>query len=469
MHRRFFDLNQFRSGGVYMKKLLAFLLLALFVSDIWASGARVISMGRSDRLYMDDNSIYTNPANVGIYPNMVIGSIGQYKYDSNLDTPYDTIFTYDANGILTSKQAVPSDRAANRDPVNPYFGGIVSFSLDRSSEKVEQYPMLSIGAILNRKDPMLSYLDKNSSIFFGDEDLTKVGSKNVIYIEPVGKADIMAGLALKNGTMLGIGAYLALNKQENLEVSTDIKETKLVKTTLGVNIPASKTIDVEASVNIGVMSLVGKQDTLRDESSFLYPQEIITVADNDVFVKADIRAFSGLSSVNGDFVPHIGFQTITSKSGEDVILGFNGGLGLNLYIDRGFFWVGAEGEYQDVSHKDSLLVDVKDISGKIFFGIERNVLWDWFVLRAGGSKKLIYRKTSDDIIAKTKGQTIWRENPESDASDDDHLGVGIGVNVENRLKIDLVVAEDVFYTFSNLLSGNKLHHMFTRVDASFSF
>ena len=428
-----------------MKKILTLVLISALFGSIYASDVRVITMGRSDNFFMDDISIYRNPANINVYPNMMLGSIGFYRYDSKLD---DTI-------------------QSNRDPQKPYFGGILSYSLNQSEESVQQYPMISFAAVINRYDPMLKLLDETSPKYFGEIVTDTLLKNNVETIDPLGKVDVMAGVTLKNGGMIGVGTYIALNKEEDLN-NLSRKTTKLVKGNVGVNMPMSKAIDFEASFTAALYSKIGTvRDTTDPNTSAPISMDSIVIANNDIGIDADVRVFSALSGINGDIVPHVGFKLRKFHANEHTILGFNGGLGLNIYIDRGFFWAGIEGTYEDNDYAYSSLLNkyttLNEITGRVSFGIERNVLWDWFVIRAGGTKNLIYRKVDGN-----KGFTYWSENPEADGSDEDHLGIGVGINVENRLKIDATIAENIFYTFSNLFSGNS-HHIFTRISASFSF
>jgi hypothetical protein len=143
------------------------------------------------------------------------------------------------------------------------------------------------------------------------------------------------------------------------------------------------------------------------------------------------------------------------------ILDINGGLGLNLNIDRGFFWAGLEGLYESESNTEDSKTLKERFGGRISFGIERNVVWDWLVWRTGGMKTIMYERTGEQ-----SGK--WIQNPESDASDEDVLGFGVALNIENRLKVDGVIAEDIFYTFTNLFSGNH-HHLMTRISVTYSF
>jgi hypothetical protein len=68
-----------------MKKMLMWTLAAGCCVSSFATDARVITMGRQDAFFMDEASIYRNPANINIYPNMVYGSYGYYNQDSILD------------------------------------------------------------------------------------------------------------------------------------------------------------------------------------------------------------------------------------------------------------------------------------------------------------------------------------------------------------------------------------------------
>ncbi len=433
-----------------MRKVLIALLIAGCYFCLSASDSRVLTMGRSDAFFMDDISIFRNPANLSIYPNMLMGSYGIYVQDKTLDStgPFAGLARY------------------NRDPQKPFFGGILSYSLNQSADAGDQYPMLSLGLVFNRYDEMLDYINPNSKKFFGlDTDAGNYASA-VSYIDPVGKIDAIFGLALKNGVMIGGGAYFAFQK-ENVDEETK-REAKLIKGNVGVNAPIGKTMDFELSVNGGVLSKAGEVktvDTMTNDTSLTS----VSIADNDVFVSSDIRLFSALSALNGDFVPHLGFDYMQFNSTNDErLISFNAGFAVNINIDRGFFWAGLEGFYEDNSsvRVNSAYKAVDKIGGRVSFGIERNIIWDWFVWRVGGTKMLALQK-----IAGSKGTqdaTQWIENPEADGSDEDHVSFGLGLNIENRLKVDVVMAEDILYTFTNLISGNH-HHIATRINATYSF
>jgi len=408
------------------------MLAAGFVVGSYATDARIVSMGRHDAFFMDEMSVFRNPANISIYPNMIIGSVGTYTPDTSLDPA----------GNLNALTRF------NRDPQNPYFGTFVSYSLNQTSDGGSQYPMLSLGAVFNRNDPLLDYINPSSERFYGPP--------HMILQDPLGKVDLILGYALKNGGMLGVGGYGAFQ-----DVSNDGAveyQSSLFKGTAGINWPIARSMDLEVSLGGGTITAVG------DSVSFIgsVPSDTskgYILADADYNVRGDIRLFSALTSLNGDFVPHLGVEYVTLESGNVSLMNLAGGMGLNINIDKGFFWAGIEGLYEQQDGGSSY--SQSGIGGRVSFGIERNVVWDWFVIRAGGSKKLLY-------VNENATRSSWEQNPVADASDDDHLGIGVGFNIENRLKMDFVFAEDNLYTLTNLISGPQ-HHFFNRFSATYSF
>lgn len=411
-----------------MKKLVRAACLVCaggFVLSAMATDARIITMGRQDNFFMDEWSIFRNPANLNYYPNMLMGSFGVYKPDTSLDA--------DSSTAAWTK--------TNRDPQRPFFGGIVSYSLNQSEEGGNQYPMISFGGVFNRHDPMLNYITPGTSEF--QKTIEGKGITNIYLPEPIGKIDLMAGYALANGGMFGVGTYMAFQNERN---EKDLSAS-LFRGTVGLNWPLLKSIDLEVSCELTAITAIG--DTNENLSN------TTTLADNDISFKADARIFSAMTLLNGDLVPHVGFELINVS--EYSSSQFNGGLGLNVNIDKGFFWAGAEFLYEGIDMPNTT---TQGVGGRIGFGIERNVFWDWFVLRVGVNKSLLYVFDGEN--------SYWKQNPEADASDNDLASLGIGLNIENRLKIDAVLAEDVIYTFTNLISGTQ-HHLTNRITVTYSF
>ncbi|HMD69480.1 MAG TPA: hypothetical protein VKF42_11415, partial [Chitinivibrionales bacterium] len=195
------------------------------------------------------------------------------------------------------------------------------------------------------------------------------------------------------------------------------------------------------------------------------------IAKNNLSFKGDLRLFSALTALNGDFVPHLSaeFINLNGFSAQNYSLG----IGVNVNIDKGFFWTGLEGlvEQKYFSKFNSLFsanaavgdsLSTTGIGGRLSAGLERNVVWDWLVLRIGVSKRLLYVQNGDG------SNSHWEQNPEASGSDDDFASVGVGVNIENRFRIDGVVAKNIFYTFTNLISGPQPYLM-NRITLTYSF
>lgn len=419
-----------------MKRILIALALTGFFVALHASDSRIIALGRHDAFFMDDYSIFRNPANVNVYPNMVFGSGGYYSEEDN---PVKSTSSSDLSAL----------RATNRDPVRPYAGGIVSYSLNQSAEGGNQYPMISIGAAFNRYDKMLQYLIPGTPEF---SNAFSVDSSFAMP-RPVGKIDLMGGYALANGGMIGFGSYLAFQND-----SSSIKTASLYKGTLGLNMPIAKATDLEVSVGIGAVNAIG---TKKDVLGNVMPDTLASASGNsDFMLEADGRIFQALTVLNGDIVPHLKVNMVNLK--QFALFEIACGVGMNINVDKGFGWAGLEFLYEqkDLSPASNSKTATDGYGGRVSFGFERNIIWDWFLLRAGICKKLLYVKNGSD--------GYWLENAEADKSDNDFLGIGVGANIENRLKIDAVIAEDVLFTFTNLISKPQ-DHILTRFSASYSF
>ncbi len=419
------------------KTLMCILAAGCYVSS-FATDARVISMGRQDAFFMDEVSIFRNPANINIYPNMVYGSYGVYMPIDSLDYKNSNIEENQYNTL----------RATNRDPVDPFFGAIISYSLNKGNDNGNQYPMISLGAVFNRRDEMLDYVTKESNKYLGND--------KIVLPEPVGKIDFLLGYVMSNGAMLGGGAYVALQKIKN---DGNEREAAIYKGNVGINYPVAKSIDLEVSLGGGTITAIGDSVIATDNKGDLLLSKKTTLASQDYFLGVESRLFIALAVLPGDFVPHVRVDLLNLDKRQITKVNLAAGAGLNLNIDKGFFWTGLEILY---GQNDSANISTKEhVGGRISFGIERNIWTDWFVIRVGGQKELVYETNGAE-----KGQ--YRENNPSDASDNDLVGLGFGINIDNRLKIDFVASEDIAYTFTNLLSHPQ-HHLFNRVSATYSF
>jgi len=162
-----------------MKKRLAiFCLLVLAVNFAGATNARVESMGKSATFFMDDVSIFSNPANINIYPNFLVGEIGKMVEFSDSNTNYK-----------------------NQDPAEPFGGGILSFSLNKNKDAETRYPMLCVGAVMNHENELVDVLASAAT-----------ANKHLIPKPVVPNSDFFLGFTFANGIMIGGHAYAAIQE-----------------------------------------------------------------------------------------------------------------------------------------------------------------------------------------------------------------------------------------------------------------
>jgi hypothetical protein len=399
------------------------------VQTSWATYSRVESMGKRADFFMDDISIFDNPANM----NFLIGELGVYR-----------------QGAGDSSATV----RRNADPANSWFGGIFSYSLSKNKESGNLYPQISLGGAFNRVDEELAAMIPDIADTYAVP-------------KPATNFDGFLGMTLSNGGMLGSHVYVAIQEGANLDngVLSGQPDPNInvyaLRGDIGVNWPIARNIDGELSV--GTASIGYGPESIDPEMSF--------------FVKG--RAFSTLEIINGELVPIFNYSVLKSPGRELTKLHF--GLGVNVSLDRGFFWLGAQGLFDEDdktgmdtigslvtynSRASNLKTNQSVRGGLVSFGIERNVWWDWLVLRVGGQKEITFRDQSSTI----PGQTFnfIYTNPTNDASINDAVGFGIGINIEEKLKVDATLAEDLPYTFGNFFSG-PVHHLVSRISATYSF
>lgn len=403
-----------------------------FQESGWATYSRVESMGKRADFFMDDVSIFDNPANMNIFPNFLIGEMGAYRAP-----------------VLTGDAA---DAPVNMDPANSWFGGIFSYSLGKHKETPSLYPQISLGGAFNRRDEDLLALVPDSA-------------NGHLVPEPATNFDGFLGITLANGGMLGSHIYIANQEGANLGDGSapptfDANSRIMVmRADLGANWPIARNIDAELSLGAALIGY-GPQE-IDPEMSF--------------FLKG--RAFSTLEIINGELVPMFTYNHLRAPGLEAEQ--YRLGSGVNVSLDRGFFWLGLQGfidhkssQWQNLGgkdvYRDHISIQTEEfMAGAIVgFGIERNVWWDWLVLRVGGQKVIAY-KESDGPFAGDK-QSYYYTNPTGDMSANDHVGFGIGLNIEEKLKVDATLAEDVLYTGGNLFSREH-HHIISRISATYSF
>jgi hypothetical protein len=414
----------------------------LGVGSAFATFARVESMGKNTTYIMDDVSIFDNPANINLYPNYLIGGFGPYLTDVETGT--------------------------NKDPQHPTFGGI--FSLSLGSEEAPD-PRLSIGGLFGREDALLFRFLPN---YYVDEN----GNKHSLP-KTVTNFDGFLGGTLSDGNALGLHIYVAHQdggyETESGEYQVDDDSyASVIRADAGLNLQLTNTMDWELSGGIARIQYGPEHKNFCDDGDFSY--------------LVNSRAFVTLDAIDGELVPAMNAHFLKAPGIRETHA--QAGLGINVGLDRGFFWMGADFVWNkkkahdwsfdydtgvstyDVQSKDHSYWDKrKDIGGVISFGIERNIWYDWFVIRVGGQKSILYTECSVDShnagksgICSDDG-SFFSTNPIGNGTMDDHVGWGFGINIEEKLKIDVTIAEDLL--FRNPFQGEG--RWFSRLDATYSF
>lgn len=414
------------------------------VGSAFATYARVESMGKNTTYIMDDVSIFDNAANANLYSNYLIGGFGAYT-DMNVTA------------------------GGNHDPQHPTFGGIfaVSFGDDNNPD-----PKFTIGGLFGRINTDLAmYLP--AYVQEGDNAFYKVP-------ETVTNFDGFLGGTFSSGDAWGLHIYIAHQDGGDLDESGTYQpdteaHASIVQADGGLNIQTSGGTSYEASFGLArVQYGPGHYDFFEN---------------GDFTFLAKARAFFTLEAIDGELVPAVSMKLAQAPGIDDKRA--QGGLGINVAMDRGFFWMGVDfiwnqlkaHDYYYSNDKKAWVYDSRyeddpewdkrsDIGGKISFGIERNIWWDWFVIRVGGQKSILYTECEVAEKGRHKGNGVCKDdgsffttNPLADGSNDDHVGFGFGINIEEKLKIDVTVAEDLL--FRNPFQGEG--RIFSRLDATYSF
>ena len=413
----------------------------LGVGTAFATFARIESMGKNTTYIMDDVSIFDNPANINLYPNYLIGEFGPYTED------------------------VPA--GTNQDPKFPNFGGIFSVSL---GDENNPDPRLSIGGLFGRISELTRYLP---TVVIGDDGKASVTPQTVTNF------DGFLGGTLTSGDAWGLHIYIA-HQDGGYETPSGSYQVdaaafaSIVQADGGFNLQFGSNIDFEISFGLARIQYGPEHHNFFDDGDFSF--------------LAKSRAFFTLEALDGELVPAFSMNLIQAPGIEDKHAQV--GLGINVALDRGFFWLGGDFIWNkmrahdwtfdyntgktiyDASNVDDPNWDERgDIGGMISFGIERNIWWDWFVIRVGGQKSILY--TECDQHEKNKGTNgickesgnFFTTNPLADGTADDHVGFGFGINIEEKLKIDVTVAEDML--FRNPFQGEG--RLFSRISATYSF
>ena len=278
------------------------------------------------------------------------------------------------------------------------------------------------------------------------------------------KCDGILGFADASGNLYGLKTYLAYN--DSTSGPREV-QTVLNTYTLGANLPFGTQYSLEADATIGFLSVDVNDSTSKvTGQSRHYSSGVSPSFGADALLFVDARPLPIM------VVPAASFRSVSAP--ERTLTNFRVGSGANVSLDRGFFWLGVDYFYSsdEVFATDASYATVSDsVSSttitdnglRVSFGIERNIWTDWFVIRVGGQKVINFRKVNG-----VQNYSTMSTNPDVNADDKDLVNFGFGLNIEDKLKIDAVVAKDILYTGGNLFGG-PVDHVLSRISSSYSF
>ncbi|MDR2579912.1 MAG: hypothetical protein LBC85_02830 [Fibromonadaceae bacterium] len=438
---------------------LPLLCLLLFATSLFATQARVESMGKRSAFFLDDVSIFSNPANATLYSNTFMGELGFYSQNS-LGT---------------------ADVGFRRDPFNPWFGAL--FRNELSNEGLRD-PQITIGGFFQRDRPEFARFIPRKVVVMGD---------TISIPQTITNFDAFLAGTMVDGSAVGAHVYVGLqNGKQDDDVLADDAHTSVLTMDYGANFLITNRSSVELSFGIARIQYGPVRKSFLDSDLFSFYSQG--------------RLFLEMDAWHGHFITGYKVADIEVPGWNELSLNLN--TGFNVIIHRGQFWFGLDavhvrenvgtwekfhGEddkgrpdnfliYREPNPKEEIVEDAsKQFGGILSFGIERNIWKNWLLVRAGAQKSVIYktchnntdRSASEGGVSAVcpsagdkKGRySYWTTNPYNDGTLDDHLGFGVGLNIDNKLKIDASVAEDIFFRNPFTQTGRFL----SRISAIYVF
>ncbi len=427
-----------------MKNKMIFCAVVAAALSLYATEARVESMGSNSEFIKDDISVFVNPATAFEHGNMLVGALGSY---SKINDSW-----------------VRSDE---------WFGGWAVYPLASGTK-------LLLGATLNRPTEVekeLRDLDNDDFFTVHYSELDSTGSAApwlrrygitsnpslfADYLEAVGDISNPAGkIYLFGGAQLDDYAIaLGLRYAGS---STNVGKNDLSSISIfGVNVGFTGKMDnhlIEAGINFTNVGIKSKSSLLQMNLDDSYSSFKILLR--------DYISFSDRLAL----VPVVTLDKIALLGIDNTDLGI--GVGFNRILHQGLTWAGFKYVYHtatlpDVidglnrySALDAWQFKVEETSHSLVFnfGVEKKMLWDFFTLRVGGNKVFEYLEKSSDGIRLSKG--LFERDVDAVA-----WGIALGTP-DDKLKFDVTVSEE--FPYSNILSGGEGGVLVTRIAAALKF
>lgn len=432
-----------------MKQVLIILSILILATGSFASQARIESMGKRPAFFLDEMTMFDNPANATFYSNALMGELGFYE----------------------QKALGPNNVGFNKDPFEPWFGGLFKYNL---SDNGLRNPQITIGGFFGREHYQFTRLIPKA-VRLNTE-------KNPILIpQTITNFDAFLAGTMIDGSAVGAHVYVGIQdgKQDNNSIASNA-HVSILSMDYGANFLVTNRSSVEFSFGIARIQYGPSRKTFLDPGLFSH-----------YYLG---RFFTDVDAINGQWILGGKMEFWSVPGREEQFYDVN--TGVNMIIPRGMIWIGldgvhrkerlnegwekyidekgnATGEYIYVEPGKDPREDRRSyVGGVISFGIERNIWSNLITVRAGGQKSFLYNKCTDVTGNKTicdikngREANYFSTNPFGDGSLDDHLGVGFGLNIADKLNIDVAVSEDVFFRNPFKGSGNLV----SRISAKYSF
>ncbi|MCL2260180.1 MAG: hypothetical protein FWC15_02365 [Fibromonadales bacterium] len=437
-----------------MKNILICILI--LSTSLFATQARVESMGKRSAFFLDDVSIFENPANATFYSRSLIGELGFYQQNS----------------------LGPQDVGYSKDPFTPWFGALFKYGL---SEGGTRDPQITFGGVFGREHYNFTRFVPRKVVVDGD---------TVAVPQTITNFDAFLAGTMMDGSAIGAHVYVGIQEGKQDHASADPAQgtiapnahVSILSMDYGANFLITNNTSIELTFGIARIQYGPSRRTFLDPGLFSFYSQG--------------RTFLDVNAIGGQFVTGYKLAKMEVPGWQEKYYGLN--TGLNVAISRGFLWIGIDGilieetvgtwdketkegetyfVYREPgSHEIFSTDNARRFGGIVSFGIERNVLGKWLTIRAGAQKSFMYNectKNSErtnicpDRIDGHIGQSgnFWSTNVYSDGTLDDNIGFGIGLNIDNKLKIDAALAEDIL--FRNPFQGTG--RLVSRISAIYTF
>jgi len=431
--------------------------ILFLATSLFATQARVESMGKRPAFFVDDIAIFDNPANATFYSNALMGELGFYSQNS-----------------LGQK-----DIGNTKDPFAPWFGALFKYGL---SNKGMRDPQITFGGAFGREHYNFTRFVPRKVV---------VGSDTVAVPQTITNFDAFLAGTMIDGSAIGAHVYVGVQDGKQDYPSADPNQgiiahnahVSILAMDYGANFLVTNNTSVELTMGVARIQYGPSRKTFLDQGLFSFYSQG--------------RAFLEVNAFGGHLITGYKIADMEIPGWEEKYYNLN--TGLNIVIPRGFFWFGLDGVliketvgtwdrvnedngdtyliYREPGSREQYKSDKAErVGGIVSFGIERNIWKKWFTIRVGGQKSFIYNectrgsKERENICQASDAQVgkkvnFWSTNAYGDGTLDDHVGFGIGLNMDDKLKIDAALAED--FIFRNPFRGSG--RFVSRISAIYTF